>query len=1358
MIQNSTFEIKKGLFPMISTLRTRLLALFVAMTAHVGLAFEATSEKQVITLPLSTSAATVDGALGDGEYRDAVVLSGSFKGWGKSPRPQSPTVYLKRTADRFFVCVDNPLKEGERPSMRGAVPDNPGIAMGNAIEMFFLPHQPDGELLAYIQYISNARGCVYDAISRPQVGVTYVAEYNVPWLYQNRIVPGHWYSEISTTFADINVASTVDGEWFDFDIGRDGGTGPNGVHSYTMAYHTIQAGNGVRMVFEADAPFVQWLSFGDFENARFTPRLRLVGNGRRTDLKVHVALHAAAKAADGSLPLLWQESRDVTVSADGTADVDFSHALDKDSKGVARYRITKAEGGTLFFRELPYQTNLTAPPLYEKAEPKPLVAEARMAPSYGRIGVSADIIDYQGDKSRVAVDVVASRAGQELGRVRMDKFQLDFATGILELGELSAGDYQVAFTMVDRESGQPAGPRETLRLTRKIYEWENNGLGAGDHIPEPWVPIEVSGVRGQGSGKNGEAKGKEDLLRARVWGREYTFSGLALPASVMTRQPNPALGPEIADVLAGPVRVVSEVNGRPETWQAGELERGPVQKSSAKLSGSAKSPTLTATVQGTLEFDGFYKIRLRLEPTAADSQYSSIRIEVPVPSETARLFHCVGESMRTNKTFADFTGKADGVLWDSQSTARNSLIKGNFMPVAWLGSEDRGIAWMCDTDRTWQIAFDKPCLDVVRHGGETVLRMHLLNRPGKLTAPIDVTFSLQATPIRPRPAGGTWKDIEWYGWGHFDMPLIYNGCFDAYRKGELPQNGPWYRTKQAKEENRWWRYGCLNSDRIPKTDPTYGDIIKDFGAEWYCDSIFMKYQNPAHQDFELWAWKQWHDEASCDGVYFDNTFPAPSTNLLNGTAYIDEEGRLRPGYGVMAYRDFMKRLRIMLLDFGPAPVLKAHITDTPIPGHLGFCDFWLDGENGGYPDPRLKNPDFVDRWYNPTGMANMRISCGQQWGTIPEYLYDWGIEPTHAVLGLFDLPNCFMPMGERPYHDFGIKAADVRYLPYWTADPPVTVAAGGPDVLLTVWKRPGQARVLISNLSQDDRDVNLQINIAKLGVPANAVALDEREGGLLPMAGSRIGPIRVPRHDYQTLIIAEPGRYQPLPKSFGDKLMPAENLRTPQLCDDFSALAPAWEKHLSPNLDRVTGRHKVPSEPLAIRWGSLRFRTGLCMYSNLRRPFRQDNCSVQVRLRAPGHYVNWSWQASRFGENMGPALALRWTDGREVRITAFSQGDGEAFTAIGSKADSSRAFRKYGPKPGFINFMRIELRPDKLVFLSSSEGEAWQEVASLPRTGFEGAPDTLLLGQGLEKDGHLVNYPVDVYFDDLVVARLPKAE
>ena len=1283
-------------------------------------------QQAIITLPLSKAAPVVNGDVQPKEYEDAIVLGGDFIGWGVSPRPQSPTVYIKRTQTQLFICYDNPLKEGEYPSLKGAQPDNPGICLGNVMELFFKPHQPDGELLQYVQFAGNARGCVYDALSRPEVGVTYVAEYNKPWGFANSIVPGHWYAEISTLFEDVGVKSTVDGEWLLMDIARDGGTGPKGVHSYTMAYHQVQMGKGLRVLFDANAPAVQWLSFGGFQGATFSPRLRLRGMGRQGTYTLKYLLTEAKQQQDKTYKEIYKEDVAISLGRDEVKEVVRSISLKGNTTGVAHYWIVDDKDKTLFYRKLPFECDVPVPPLYPRIERKPIMPTARMAPSFGRIGVAADIIYYEKDKKDVAVKVIATRVGEKkpLGQVVLDSFNLDYAHGMLDVGELKAGKYEVNFQMINKGTGASLGPTAEVKITRTVYEWENSKLGYSDTPPQPWTPVKVAGERVQ------------------VWGRSYAFSGAGLPQSIDTMQPNPTRGPKVVDVLASPVRLNAVVAGKPVVWQDGKSRIVSHNANEAVVEGSTRTSGLSATIRGTLEYDGFYKVHLTVTPTGKEV-FESITVEVPVSTENALLFHAVGESMRTNKTFADFEGKGDGVLWDSKRAAKNALVKGNFLPVAWLGNEDRGIAWMCDSDRSWQVTLDKPCLDVVRRGKTTVFRIHLLNAAGPLKHPIETTFSLQATPVRPRPAGGSWKAEEWYGWGYFDQPLISSKLDPGNITVDTTQARPWYRTKQAKAENRWWRYGCLASDRISETDPKYGSIVRDFGGEWYCDSIWMKHHLRSHQDFELWVMKRFHDKESMDGVYFDNTFPAPTNNLLNGSAYVDEAGRVRAGYGLMDSRAYLKRLRTMLLSFGPGPVLKAHITDTPIPGTLGLCDFWLDGENGGYPKGDQKTPDFVDRWYNPVGMANLRITLGGQWGTIPMYLYSWGLESTHAVLGMFDLPKNQRWMGEKAYHDFGSTAKDIVFRPYWSQDLPGKVVAGGPDVLLTLWQRPGRTRILISNLSNENRRVTLAFDLARLGLQAGAVIMDEREGSQLVSVGGRVKGVYVSRHDYRSLIISNPGLYAPLSPTLGAPLLPPRSERISTLCDSFETVSDGWQQNASVNVTKATVDHGVPCPVYSIFSGHLQVRTSSSIFANLRRPFKQDHCSVQVKLREPNGNYAPGW---------GPSLKLLWSEEDYVSIAAWERGKPN-FHCTG-KVGGKVVFSTPGDVPAMINWVKITLHAETIAFHTSTDGKAWKVLAECPRKGFTGAPAELLLGHGIKTDSHLEGYSFDSYYDDLIVARL----
>ena len=1147
--------------------------------------------------------------------------------------------------------------------MRGAVPDNAGIAMGNAIELFFLPDLGSGKLLEYIHFIGNARGCVYDSLAIPQVGVTYVAEFNVPWEFRNKVTEHSWIAEISASFKDLKIDDTSNGKSFDFDLGRDGGSGPNGVHSYQMAFHRIQDGKGVKVVFDPAAPIAQWLSFGDFEHHRFSPKLRLVGTRGGTYVVTFLVTDATL-STDKTYETLFKKSETVTLKPGQAADVTADFSLAKDAKGRAHYLVTDAAGKVIFRRLLPFTCDLSAPSLYQQTKPSPLAVNAKMGPSCGRIGVSADIIDYSGPKDNVAVKVSAVResTGKILDSIVIDRFRLDYGQGILNVGSITSGKYRVDFEMIDKTTGKPLGARKSVSLVRTIYPWENNTLGMSEKVIAPWIPMEVHGQV------------------VSCWGRKYQFNGLALPMQIDTYQPNPTRSTKtVQDVLDGPVRIVAGHDGKDQAFTPGTKKIAKQSETEVDLTGTGTAPGLKAAVTGRLEYDGFYKIHLTITATDGPVKLDSLRVEVPMKTSDANLFHHVGESMRTNKTFADFAGRDDGVLWNSKDAACNAVIKGNFVPVIWMGNEDRGISWMCDTDRTWRLDFEKPALDVVRKGDETSFRMHLINTPAEVTKdkPVDVTFSLQATPFRSRPAGGSWKLVEWYGWSHFDKPLLWPDCFKPYAEGKGYR---WLRTDKARRKDIWWRYGCMSSDRIPETDPVYGQMIKDFGGEWYSDNIWTKYDNKSHQDFELWAYEQWCDKAGMDGVYFDNTFPSPATNLLNGQAYMDETGRLRPGYGVMGMREFLKRLRTMLLSKGPAPVLKAHITDTPDAGYLGFADFWMDGENGGYPSDTMNHPDFVDRWYNPKGLANLRITLGGQWGTMPQYLYAWGIDPTYAVLGMFDLEHQYRPFGKEPYFEFGRFEEDVVFIPYWNINPPVTVASGGPDVRITAWKRPKRARVLVSNCSNEDRTVSLNVDLKALGLSDKALAMDERKGTQIPMTGGKITGVRVGRHNYEVLILAEPGLYKPLPADFGAALDPPKKRWIPELCDAFTCPKPGWTEMVSAEV--VPSNTRVPFKPVRVAHGMLRTRSGSATFCNLRRPFNRDNVTVQVMAREP--------TAAYLG-GFGPALSLKWKDGQRVLMAFGERGTGKLYVR-GLKVDgTTSAFYKEGPDIKHFVWMKIEL-------------------------------------------------------------------
>ena len=919
---------------------------------------------------------------------------------------------------------------------------------------------------------------------------------------------------------------------------------------------------------------------------------------------------------------------------------------------------------------------------------------------------------------------------------------------------LDDGIYQVEMTA--------NGNTSTTSFQRVKETWEDNRIGISDQVPDPWTPMEVKGGA------------------VSCWGREYTFTGLGLPRSVPTLQPEPSHGPGVRDVLGGPVSVVAEAKGRPLLWTDGKSRITGQKETEVVVTGSAEAPGLIATVKGRLEYDGLYKVHLTITPTE-QMAFDSIRLEVPVPDDLALLFNASAANMRRNKAFLDLQGKGDGKLWDSidaitvngpnftQMLAPHKLDS-PVWPHVWLGNDDRGIAVMLDNERTWQIDRKKPCMDLIRGSGRTILRLHLLNQSGLLREPIETTFSLQATPVRSRPKGGSWRKLKTYGWSYFDRPVIWDGCFKKYDEGCPPDNP----LNSAEDEGHWWRYGCFATHRIPADDPQFGEMVKRRMDEWGHGQILANFSAlfvPSYQQFLLWVNKQWHDRAGLDGMYFDNTFAQLGSRLGSGLAWQDENGVVRPGYNMFGHRDYLKRQRTYFIEQGPAPVIMTHTTDAPIVGTLGFADFWLDGETGGYSshadqvkaDKGEIHLDFVDRWYNKTGVTNLRIALGKQWGVMPRFLFGWGMDATYAMLGLFDdvpghefgasLSKGYSRLDGVEY-DFGLAETDCEFLPYWDVREAINVARGGPDVLAVAWKRPGRVRVLVSNLSEADRTATVALDMKELGLPADLVATDGRTGEQLRFSAGAIHELPVHRHNYREILLAEPGVFAPVKLVLEPDLTPEKRIAS--LCDDFSSLDEAWTIAISSKGGKRAGSNCDPY--YSIHHGTLRFFVGKGAYALARRRFDRDDCSVQVRIRARGQ---------TFGA--GPALILYWDKAHYIQFT----GGGEQMRPHGLdfriRSAGTGEVLQPGPewpiKLGTVNWVRIALRPNAIDFHCTTDGRAWTLAGTLARKGLDGAPRYLMLGCGnagenefLQNDAGQATraglWSVTSCFDDLIVAPI----
>ncbi len=142
--------------------------------------------------------------------------------------------------------------------------------------------------------------------------------------------------------------------------------------------------------------------------------------------------------------------------------------------------------------------------------------------------------------------------------------------------------------------------------------WEGNRVGVSDEVLPPWTPVVVAGDR------------------VVVWGRTYRFGALSLPLSVTARG---------AEVLAGPIALTGEANGKLLAWTGGAAPVVEARPNRVKLAAARESAGLRCESETVVEYDGMVRCNVRLAPLRGKSRIERLALEIPFPAAQAAFLH-----------------------------------------------------------------------------------------------------------------------------------------------------------------------------------------------------------------------------------------------------------------------------------------------------------------------------------------------------------------------------------------------------------------------------------------------------------------------------------------------------------------------------------------------------------------------------------------------------------------------------------------------------------------------------------------------------------------------------------------------
>lgn len=303
--------------------------------------------------------------------------------------------------------------------------------------------------------------------------------------------------------------------------------------------------------------------------------------------------------------------------------------------------------------------------------------------------------------------------------------------------------------------------------------WAANDIGKSTKILKPFTPIEVEG----------------NVLRTVL--REHTMGSDGMIKQVRS------LG---RDVLAAPMQLELMAGGRTCSFDVESFRPVVVRPHEAQFESKGSFGSIAAVVTSKWEYDGLAYVSVRLVPKHSVT-VERLTLKTPMRKEHATLFHSLVDMTRGNP--AGYIPKGEGVVWDSSKLLRRKnpmgapWVPGEFCPYLWLGAEERGIAFVFDSPRGFDLEDGKPMLRLVRDGDVVTAECDIVNRVHKVSEPFDFSFAYQVTPVKPRYPG--WRN--WcFDWGQ-QLPGLTNIKLIGRECGTATQ--PKRYMKQPEDTNKW---------------------------------------------------------------------------------------------------------------------------------------------------------------------------------------------------------------------------------------------------------------------------------------------------------------------------------------------------------------------------------------------------------------------------------------------------------------------------------------------------------------------------------------------------------------------------
>ena len=988
-------------------------------------------------------------------------------------------------SEKIVVQAHVPYPFGRKVRTDAASPSD--LSTDDVFEILIEPRDAQGKSKGYIyRAIGNAANLVKYDLDEPGIG-----QPHRPWAPAAQYATmmwdptGSWMASLAIPFKDLG-GHPADGDVWGVQFAvRYADPKITAVLSPTDTFTDSSRFARLRFDFNRRCNFrCHWLD-ESVKTGQFSMQ-NLLANGSTDPSIVEVQVHlfkAGKPIAEGSYRVTAPPLGSYSIVRNGEIHIPSHPSLASEKDTVARITAfdLSHDGVPIYDQFIPYWQ----PPANERAWLKVYFAKQFVF----NIGPypSKGLFDWEVDcrtlkevaPSAAALRLVILRDGSEIRRSDLSIGKDARLTGTLDAGPMPDGaGYEITAEILDTDGKSLAS--RTERFTRHVMPFEQAPrAGLSDVVVPPFTPPFIKGPA------------------ISCWGRTYVHGQGGLLEHLV------AAG---EDILARPAAIVARTtDGKAVTLAGARPQLSTQGKGRVVYRQIFSGAGIQITAGGILDYDGFY--RIHLDAAAADASHppdiADIHLELPFKGKCATLMDAPVTWGRpgSEKRCGFIDPSRQGRLWDSRTSPLNDWQnrQSNMPPYLWIGDDDRGLCYSCESDKGTANNDALPAVTIDREGSEVVVRVSIMNRPLKLLKPRSFECALQASPFKPLPTNARlWRDESRsagpYKNGVYFTNFTGQGCYPTYgRFLTLDALREWSKSTACdlngvlasacsecggtpEYQQFWHEWGSsLGWDKI-NLGAVPDDIRKRF-EQWKipCNGYVMVESAsncaPSNIDYRIWWFSEAAREAGIRFTYQDNAtwvyYDQPALDM----GYTRDDGRREPTSAVWRSRDFMKRIAQSLAEQGSArgPYVWPNIMSPAVPGR-SFCRKGLTGE--------YTNSDEI-----PLGL--LRVFLSKQWGIVVDWLMQAPADASRKVgttrkywralcsrLFLLDLTNFSRDdtaeIARRWWHAldmFWLDDPAVAWRPYYQNPAPAETTR--PSTLVSTYTAPGRALAVISNQGPD---------------------------------------------------------------------------------------------------------------------------------------------------------------------------------------------------------------------------------------------------------------------------------------------------